>query len=53
MVWTQGDSDWRLDSMWGSHLHSQSELYHVSYLIELWLLTWAQLFERRLKLTWG
>ena len=33
MVWTQGDSDWRLDSMWGSHLHSQSELYHVSYLI--------------------
>ena len=31
MVWTQGDRDWRLDSMCCSHLHSQSKLYDVSW----------------------
>ena len=25
------DSDWRFDSLSGSHLHSQGELYHVSW----------------------
>ena len=25
------DSDWRLDNLWGSHLPSQSELYHISW----------------------
>ena len=25
------DSDWRFDNLWGSHLQSQSELYHVSW----------------------
>ena len=36
------ESDWRFDNLWDSHLHSESELYHVSwwYLIILWLLTW-------------
>ena len=24
------DSDWRFDNLYGSHLQSQSELYHVS-----------------------
>ena len=35
------DSDWRFDNLCGSHLQSQSELYHVSrwYYI-LWLLIW-------------
>ena len=25
------DSDWRFDNLWGSHLQSQSELYHISW----------------------
>ena len=25
------DSDWRFDNLYGSHLQSQSELYHVSW----------------------
>ena len=25
------DSDWRFNNLWGSHLQSQSELYHVSW----------------------
>ena len=29
------DSDWRFDNLYGSHLQSQSELYHVS----LWYYT--------------
>ena len=33
-VWSSGwtcDSDWRFDNLCGSHLQSQSELYHVSW----------------------
>ena len=29
------DSDWRFDNLCGSHLQSQSGLYHVSYSILL------------------
>ena len=25
------DNDWRFDNLFGTHLHSQSELYHVSW----------------------
>ena len=31
MNMTVVDSDWRFDNPYGSHLQSQSELYHVSW----------------------
>ena len=34
------DSDWRFNNLCGSHLQSQSELYHVSWWYILWLLIW-------------
>ena len=35
------DSDLRFDNLWGSHLQSQSEFYHVGwYGNKLWLLAW-------------
>ena len=34
------DSDWHFDNVCGSHLQSQSELYHISDGIILWLLVW-------------
>ena len=37
------DSDWRYDNLCGSHLQSQSELYHVSwwYYTLIWLVNYV------------
>ena len=37
------DCDWHFDYLCGSHLESQSDLYHMSWWlinIKVWLLTW-------------